>query len=148
MVLHHIGNTPAFFREAIRCLAPGGRIFMVEPYPGWISVLVYRYLHHEYYNSKSENWEFETKGPVSDANIALPFIIFERDKEKFKQLFPNLLITQFDTHTPLRYWLTGGLKKWTLLPAAAFDFFTWFDKKLIKCSPKFGSFIDIELVKI
>lgn len=147
-VLHHIPNTPAFFREAERCLKPGGRIFMAEPYPGWIGALIYRYMHHEDYDPKVKTWEFESNGPVSDANNALPYVIFERDIAKFQQQFANLSINQFAPHTPLRYWFTGGLQKWSLLPGCAFNFASWIDKKLIQISPKFGSFVDIELVKL
>lgn len=147
-VLHHIPNTPAFFNEALRCLAPGGRVCMVEPYPGWIGAWIYQYLHHEDYDPLVESWEFNSKGPVSDGNNALPYVIFQRDIEKFKQQFSSFSIVNFNPHTPLRYWLTGGLKSWSLLPTWAFSFFTWADQKLINISPKFGSFVDIELVKI
>lgn len=147
-VLHHIPDTPAFFKEVLRCLVPGGRIYMVEPYPGWIGAWVYRYLHHENYDPDVQKWEFESKGPVSDGNNALPYVIFERDVEKFKQQFPGLSIARFQPHTPLRYWLTGGLKNWSLLPKWAFRGFTWIDSKLIDFSPNFGSFVDIELVKL
>lgn len=147
-VLHHIPNAPAFFREADRCLVPGGRILMIEPYLGWFSHFIYHYLHHEPCNCKAEKWEFESKGPLSDANSALPYMIFERDIEKFQHLFPALSICRYEPHTPLRYCLAGGLKKWSLLPEGMFNFASWLDKKLIQCSPKFGTFVDIELIKL
>jgi len=146
-VLHHIPNTPAFFKEAIRCLVPGGRVFMLEPYAGWISSWVFRYLHHEDFDKNVEAWEFRSKGPVSDANNALPSIIFERDLEKFHKEFPELSIVRFEPQMPLRYWLTGGLQKWTVLPQWAYGLSCWLDKKLIQISPRLGSFVDIELVK-
>lgn len=147
-VLHHIPDTPAFFKEASRCLKPGGRIIMVEPYAGWIGGFVYRYLHHEDYDPHVKQWTFQSNGPVSDANNALPYVIFERDRKLFMELFPELSITQFKPHTPLRYWLTGGLKNWSLLPKWAFATATFLDNALIKISPKWGSFVDIELVKL
>lgn len=147
-VLHHIPNTPAFFREAIRCLVPGGHVFMVEPYPGWISTWVYRYLHHEGFDKKVKEWEFTSNGPVSDANNALPYVIFERDIEKFQREFPQLSIARYAPHTPLRYWMTGGLKNWSLLPQKTYRSASWLDKKLIQISPRLGSFVDIELIKI
>lgn len=146
-VLHHIPNTPAFFREAERCLMPGGRILMIEPYLGWLGNIIYRYLHHEPCDINAEKWEFDSQGPVSDANIALPYIIFERDVKKFQQAFPQLSLIRYAPHTPLRYWLAGGLKRWSLLPAWAFRIASWLDKKLIQLSPRFGSFVDIEIVK-
>jgi SAM-dependent methyltransferase len=147
-VLHHIPNTPQFFKEAIRCLKPGGRIFMVEPYAGWFSSWIYKYIHHEDFDKKVAQWEFISNGPLTDANNALPWVIFERDKARFMQEFPDLSIVQFNPHTPLRYWLTGGLKNWSLLPTWLFKFSTWLDKALIKISPRLGSFVDIELVKL
>ena len=147
-VLHHIPNTPEFFREAIRCLVPGGRVFMVEPYAGWISSWVFRYFHHEGFDKEVKSWEFESKGPVSDANNALPYVIFERDAEKFRKEFSELSIARFEPHTPLRYWLTGGLQKWSMLPQWAYRLGSWMDKSLIRLSPRLGSFVDIELVKI
>lgn len=147
-VLHHIPNSPNFFREANRCLMPGGRIFMVEPYAGLISSIIFRYLHHEGFDRNVKNWEFESKGPVSDANNALPSIIFERDIEKFRQTFPQLAVLRFEPNMPFRYWLTGGLKKWSLLPGWAYEFSCWIDKMVTKISPRLGSFVDIELIKI
>lgn len=147
-VLHHIPNTPAFFREAIRCLIPGGRVFMVEPYAGWLSSFIFLYIHHEDFDTKVTSWEFKSNGPVSDANNALPSVIFERDRNRFCEEFPELSIVQFQPHTPLRYWMTGGLKKWSLLPRWAYGMSTWLDSKLVKISPRLGSFVDIELVKL
>ena len=147
-VLHHIPNAPAFFSEAARCLKPGGRVCMIEPYPGWIGAWVYRYLHHEDYDPNVKHWEFESHGPVSDANNALPYVIFERDLDKFKQQFPCFSMLRFEPHTPLRYWFMGGLKSWSVLPHWSYGFFSWIDQKLINISPKFGSFVDIELMKI
>lgn len=146
-VLHHIADTPRFFTEALRCLVPQGKILMVEPYPGWPGSLIYKYLHHEGFDLSVKKWEFESSGPVSDANNALPYVIFERDREIFKQMFPEFTLAQFTPHTPLRYWLTGGLKEWSLLPKWAFHFSSFIDRTLIKLSPRFGSFVDIELVK-
>lgn len=146
-VLHHIPDAAAFFREAARCLLPHGKIFMTEPYVGWFSRFIYRYLHHEDFDLNVEKWEFESNGPVSDANNALPSIIFERDLKKFQREFQNLRLIKYEPHTPWRYWLAGGLKKWSLLPKRAFQLASWVDKKCIQISPKLGSFVDIEIQK-
>jgi len=147
-VLHHIPNAPAFFKEVIRCLVPGGRVFMVEPYAGWISSWIFRNLHHEGFDKEVKQWEFHSNGPVSDANNALPTVIFERDIEKFRQEFSELSLVKFEPHTPLRYWMTGGLQNWSLLPKWAYNMGCWVDKKLIQLSPRLGSFVDIELIKV
>lgn len=146
-VLHHISDTRAFFREAIRCLLPHGRIVMTEPYAGWLSSWIYRYLHHENFDMQVSQWEFESQGPLSDANNALPSIIFERDRDIFCRQFPELTIARFEPTIPLRYWLTGGLKTWSLLPRCAYRLSCWIDHILIRISPKLGSFVHIELTK-
>ena len=36
-VFHHIADAAAFLAEAERCLVAGGRVFMVDQHPGWIT---------------------------------------------------------------------------------------------------------------
>lgn len=146
-VLHHIPDAEAFFREASRCLLPGGRIFIVDQYAGWPSRWIYKYAHHEPFHPEADDWKFASQGPLSDANGALAGIIFERDREKFSRLFPKLELVRYSPHTPLRYWLTGGLKSWSALPGWAFPAATALDSALARLSPKFASFVDIELVR-
>ena len=144
---HHIPDVEAFLREADRCLLPGGRLFMTEPYPGWIGAPAYKYLHPEPYDADTASWSFETSGPVSGANIPLAWIVFERDLVLFKQKFPRLRLAGYRPHSPLRYWLSGGLTPWSLLPAALFPAASLIDRLLIALSPRFASFVDIEIVK-
>lgn len=145
---HHISDAEAFLREAHRCLLPGGRIFIVDQTPGIISTPIFKFFHHEPYHPGSRTWQFETTGPLSGANGALAWMIFKRDLKKFEKLFPELKLIRYNPHTPLRYWLTGGLKAWNLLPVWAFGFATKLDHVLMNLSPIFGSFVDIEIVKL
>ena len=46
-VLHHIPNVENFFREAIRCIHPGGKIVMIEPWKTSWSSWIYTHLHPE-----------------------------------------------------------------------------------------------------
>ena len=46
-VLHHLPSPRKFFDEAVRVLAPGGRIVMCEPYISPVSYPVYKFLHEE-----------------------------------------------------------------------------------------------------
>jgi hypothetical protein len=73
--------------------------------------------------------------------------VFKRDFKQFEERFQKLKLTGYHPHTPLRYWLSGGLKVWNLLPVWAFPFATKLDRFLIKLSPHFGSFVDIEIIK-
>src|SRR5437660_281562 len=34
-VLHHLAQPRFFFKESTRCLAPGGRLVMIEPFNSW-----------------------------------------------------------------------------------------------------------------
>jgi SAM-dependent methyltransferase len=146
-VLHHIADAAAFLREAQRCLAPGGRLLIVDQHPGWISKPILRLAHHEPFLPDAERWEFETSGPLSGANGALAWIIFRRDAATFSSLFPALSLERYEPHTPLRYWLSGGLRTWSLAPGWAFPIATWVDRSLIGVSERFGSFVDIEVVR-
>ena len=46
-VFHHLATPGAFFKEAHRVVAPGGRIILFEPYISQISLLAYGLFHHE-----------------------------------------------------------------------------------------------------
>ena len=147
-VFHHIADAPAFLREAERCLCAGGRALIVDQYPGWIGGPVYRWLHGEPFDAKAADWRFPTTGPLSGANGALAWIVFERDRARLLREHPHLRLDGFRRHTPLRYWLAGGLKRWRLLPGALFGLATALDAALIRLSPRFASFVDVELVRV
>lgn len=88
-VFHHIPCVKSFLTEATRCVRAGSVIVMIEPWNTCWSRLVYKYLHHEQFDPASKKWGFRKGGPLSQANSALPWIVFERDHEKFKMEFPE-----------------------------------------------------------
>jgi SAM-dependent methyltransferase len=147
-VFHHIPDVGSFLQEASRVLAPGGRVLIVDQYPGYLSSLVFKYLHFETFDEKALNWKFESTGPLSGANGALAWIVFHRDRKNFETLFPRLKIETFAPHSPLRYWLMGGMKNWSLLPARSYNLATRVDRMLVRLSAQLSSFVDIELVKV
>ena len=146
-VLHHIPNPELFFKEANRCLIKGGKIYIVDQYPGIFSYFIYKYLHHEPFRPNSVEWSFPSNGPLSGANGALAKIIFFRDINKFNQLFPSLNIKKIILHSPFTYWLSGGLKKWCLIPNFLSTLTLTFDKILSKYLPKLSSFVNIVIEK-
>jgi len=146
-VLHHIPNAEQFFKEALRVLVPGGRVLMIEPYPGIFGKIILKYFHHEPFDDQTKDWSFKSNGPLTGANGALPWMIFERDRKVFESKFPDFQIAYVKKVLPLRYWLTGGLKMWSLVPGFLYPFAKQIDHLLLRCSPQFGSFIQIELVK-
>ena len=119
-VFHHILDPAAFLAQAADILKPGGRLIMIEPWVTPWSRFVYRYLHHEPFNPDVNDWRFEKGGPLTAANSALPWIVFDRDRQKFEYRFPEWQIKKIRLHTPFCYLLSGGLTFKSMLPAALY----------------------------
>ena len=114
--LHHLPDVAAFLGEATRCLQLGGTISMIEPWNTRWSRFVYGKLHHEPFDPFLASWSFDSNGPLSSANGALPWIVFERDRERFHQQFPDLHIEELRPIMPIRYLLSGGVSARALVP--------------------------------
>ena len=108
-VFHHIPSAGLFLSDAERCLKPGGVVVMIEPWITVWSYWIYKLLHHEATDASQLGWDFESTGPLSGANQALPWIVFKRDRMLFERIFLNLRIEAIRPHTPLRYLASGGL---------------------------------------
>jgi SAM-dependent methyltransferase len=107
-VFHHISDPELFLKSAEKSLLIGGRIIMIEPSNNYWSRLVYKLIGHEPYDTRQIEWKFESKDPLLDSNQALSWIIFERDYEKFKNLFPRFSLIQKKNMMPFSYLLSGG----------------------------------------
>ena len=88
-VLHHIPDAGCFLAEAARCVQPGGVVVMIEPWVTAWSRFVWGRLHHEPFIPNAADWTISPIGPLSGANGALPWIVFERDRAIFHQRFPE-----------------------------------------------------------
>lgn len=146
-VLHHISESRKFFLEAQRVLKPGGKIVMIEPANTPFSRFIFQKFHHENFDPESSTWEFPTSGPLSGANGALPWIIFNRDYAQFKEEFPELQLLSIKLHTPFAYLLSGGLTFKSLLPGWMYQPFRWFENSLSPFNKSIAMFQRIVVVK-
>lgn len=143
-VLHHIPDPKAFFREAARCLKPGGGVFMIEPAATPWARFVWRYLHHEPFVPQA-GWELDGDGPLSTANSALPWIVFYRDRRRFEDSFPELEIRELRPFMPSAYLISGGLSFPSLLPGPCYPLLRVAEKALGPLNRQLGMFILIAL---
>jgi SAM-dependent methyltransferase len=126
-VFHHLPDPRRFLSELVRILPPGGRMVMIEPWVSKWSSFIYPRFHHEPYNPNMVNWEFPSSGPLSGSNQALPWIIFERDKAKLHEEFPELSIETIKPMMPFRYLLSGGVSLRSMMPQWTTPFWRWFE---------------------
>lgn len=114
-VFHHIPDVAAFLAEAARCVRPGGRMVMIEPWRTAWAQWVYRNLHSEPFEPDA-GWTIPPSGPLSGANGALPWIVFSRDRERLEEEFPEWRLKAVEPLMPLAYLLSGGVSLRSLMP--------------------------------
>lgn len=146
-VFHHIPDSRKFLMEAQRTLKPGGKIRMIEPANTWFGRLIYKSLHHEPFDAKTSSWSFPSSGPLSGANTALPWIVFQRDKEIFHATYPELRIERIVHHTLFLYILSGGFSYKSMLPGWAFGVALFLENLLTPLHSILAMFHTIEVVK-
>jgi len=145
-VFHHVPDSFKFLKEMQRTLKPGGKIVMNEPWnSGWGRV-IYKNFHHETFNP-SGDWTIPSSGPMSDANGALPWIVFKRDIKIFESQFPDLELKIVKPHTPLRYLLSGGVSMKSLVPHGSFGIVSRIEKLLNPLVGWFSMFVTIIIEK-
>ena len=114
-VLHHLPDCEKALKEMSRCLKPNGKIVMIEPANTFWSRTVYKNFHHEDFDVRG-GWGVSQGGALTGANMAIPHIIFQRDRQEFQAKFPELQITALRLHTPISYLISGGLSLKQLVP--------------------------------
>jgi SAM-dependent methyltransferase len=146
-VLHHIPRPRLFFAEAARCVRPGGAIVAIEPWVTRWSRWIYGRFHHEPFDPQRADWEFPLSGPLSGANGALPWIIFQRDREQFEREFPHWQIVSIRPVMPLRYLLSGGVSLRSLMPGITFGFWRGIETILDPWRNTLAMFAEIKLLR-
>jgi len=146
-VLHHISANRAFLTEAQRCLRSGGSVAMIEPWVSTWSRLIYAGLHHEPFDPGAEDWTFPGTGPLSCANVALPWIVFQRDRRDFESKFRELQIRTVRPFMPFRYLVSGGISMRQLMPEMTFNLWRNLESGFCRWPHHWSMFALIHLVR-
>ncbi len=144
-VFHHIPDVGRFLLEATRCVRPGGKIVMIEPWRTPWSEWIYTHLHSEPFTPDS-GWEIPSTGPLSGANGALPWIVFERDKERFGAQYPQWRINNIEPMMPFSYLLSGGVSMRSLMPGWMYRPIRALERILFEKHWAMFAFIELERV--
>jgi hypothetical protein len=94
---------------------------MIEPWATSWSRPIYRHCHPEPFLPDAPTWDFPSSGPLSGANVALPWIVFARDRDCFEAEHPEWRIASIEPCMPFSYLLSGGLSPVSIAPGWAFD---------------------------
>ena len=120
-VLHHLAQPTTFFDEAARVLRPGGRLVMIEPGITPLSWPFYRFLHQEPVDMSVDPLADQPDAVADDpflSNQAIPTLLFcrKRYRLQFAMRHPEFVFSEVKTFSLLAYPLSGGFKRWSLLP--------------------------------
>lgn len=146
-VIHHIHDTQAFFKEIDRCLKKNGRLIAIEPANTLWGRFIYQNFHHYEDFDPKGGWTLKFQKPLSEANGALPWIIFVRDRNKFEELFPHLKIKKIIPHTPIRYLVSGGMLYRQFLPSWMYPAVKSIENLVIPLNKYIGMYYTIEIEK-
>lgn len=121
-VLHHLGDPFAFFAEAARVLAGGGRIALVEPWLSPLSWPIYRFFHEEDCDAGVDpRRPFPGPDKASfDGNAALPWrIVRDTSASEWRSL--GLGAPRVRRLNAFAYLLSLGFREASLLPGPLVD---------------------------
>lgn len=126
---HHFPNPEKFFNELNRTLVHGGGCVLIEPYYGPIASFLYKRLFAtEDFNTQQKEWSNPKMNVMKDANQALSYIVFVRDKKLWEEKFPQLEIVKMQVlPNYLKYLLSGGLNFKSLWPSKLFFVLQFFE---------------------
>lgn len=147
-VFHHLSNPRGFLNEANRVLAKGGKIIMIEPSNTFPQKLLCSILdHYEYFDTKQVSWEKNESLLMKEANLALTWIVFFRDRNVFEKEFPNLSIEKVRYHSLLLMLLSGGMTYKSMIPNFMIPMVKGIDRFLAPMMHIIGTSMTIEIEK-
>jgi SAM-dependent methyltransferase len=150
-VLHHLKDPIDFLNKAASKLKRGGQLIATEPYFSTLSTLIFTYLHHEPVDLDIVEPILEdVRGPLSSANIALPWLIFIekpswRDRLRVSFEFDA---DSFQPFSSISYMATGGISRRLPIPSLIYRVLFRLDMLLSRTFPKLlASFFTIKLTR-
>jgi len=116
---HHFPDPHRFFGELARVLAKGGGCVLIDPYYGAVARRFYtRIFDQETFDMTQKGWSNSALGVMNNANQALSYIVFVRDREEWERRYPGLeIVYQSPLNNYLRYLVSGGLNFRQVLPS-------------------------------
>jgi SAM-dependent methyltransferase len=147
-VLHHVEFPDRFFEEAASVLSDGGRIVLVEPGITPVSHLFFRLFHPEPVDLDADPLETGERDPARrpfDANQAVPTLLAGPYRDRFHRRHPTLRLTTARRLGLLAYPLSGGYRRWTLVPARLAPRLLRIERRL---TPTLGRFMAFRLLLV
>lgn len=142
-VLHHIECPECFLHEAARVLQPAGRLVMIEPAITALSGIFYRLLHPEPVDMSIDPLAHvprsRNRAPF-DANQAIPTLMFNKYREQFTRAFPEFFLLEVEYFDLLAYPLSGGFRRWSLIPSGAVGLFERIERALASSIGRLAAF--------
>ena len=118
-VFHHLANPSRFLDEAVRVLARGGRVVILDPYCSLVSTNLYRRFHHERTDLGADPFADDARvedGPLA-SNQARATLAFFRADAELAARWPQLALVERRRLALLAYPLSGGFTRTPLVPA-------------------------------
>jgi SAM-dependent methyltransferase len=147
-VLHHIEYPRRFLAEAQRILQSGGRIVLIEPAITPVSWLAFKVGHPEPLDLRVDPLVDGIPSPDRDpfdSNQALPTLLAGRYRDRLEREFPELRVVHRERLSLMAYPLSGGYRRWSLVPARAVDPLLRAEQRL---APTLGRFMGFRLLLV
>lgn len=150
-VLHHLRSPMDFLNNAAVKLKPGGAVILAEPYFSFLSKRIYKYLHHEPSVFEiAEPMLDNVEGPLSSANMAMPYLIFFSPKGWDARLRRVYDFSAADAiyFSSISYMATGGISRKLPIPRFIYRHLLRWDLRIASRFPRaLSSFFIMKLTK-